>query len=60
MKYLTKSQLLKFGYKFNQPLGDSLKGLTNLQWLTFSAEFNQPLRDSLNGLTNTIINYSYN
>ena len=43
---------LKFGEKFNQPLGHTLQGLTSLTNLTFGVGFNQPLGDSLQGLTN--------
>jgi len=42
---------LTFGDRFDEPLGDLLKGLTSLQSLIFGDSFNQPLRDSLKGLT---------
>jgi hypothetical protein len=49
--FLTLTQL-KFGYFFNQPLGNSLDKLTNLTHLTFGDSFNQTLGNSLYELTN--------
>ncbi len=46
IKYLT------FGFRFNQPLNNSLDKLTNLTYLTFGDNFNQPLNNSLDNLKN--------
>lgn len=42
---------LDLGYKFNQPLEDSLSNLKNLEELGFPESFQQPLEDSLHTLT---------
>ena len=40
-------KILKFGYDFTQPIGDSLYELIDLQELYFKGVFNQPLERTL-------------
>ena len=51
-KYILKQIInltqLIFGFKFNQPLNNSLSNLTNLTYLGFGFNFNQPLELSSN------------